>query len=193
MHNNEHGIGSGTKVVGSKVYSLSVKPGSQALRGYYNNLDEDDGSDTDEENPQADDSTTSDGSSQGSSDKMDDPVVWFRNGGRRPRLSTSAMRSMDSVVAQVVRNVRAAGYGEALCLEIRDHFATLPSRYPFCLFATSPQIHNTAGCGIINLSRLVPSNSRAPSTNSPCWLNHCSIVAFHQFNPLRNLLSTIHS
>jgi len=121
-----NGMGSGTgdrkgllEVVGSN-YGQSLKLSSQVLQltmKGYNNLDEDSDSE----------SNHSDGSSQGSSDKMDD-FVWFSESGRRG-LSSSSMKAVEGAVGEVLKNVRAAGYGEAVCSEFRDHFASLPSRY----------------------------------------------------------------
>lgn len=126
---NGNGIGSYPKdrkrlleVVGIN-YGQSLKLPSQALQltvEGYKDLDED----SDSDNPH-----TSDGYSQGSYEKMDDPV-WFSEG-RRRRLSSSSMKALEGVVGEVMKNVRAAGYGEAVCTEFHDHFASLPSRYSF--------------------------------------------------------------
>lgn len=55
--------------------------------------------------------------SEGTSEKME----WFRDGDKRGL-------SIEGVVGQVLENVRAAGYGEAVCTEFRQHFSRLPSR-----------------------------------------------------------------
>lgn len=116
------------EIVGSN-YGHSLRMSSQVLQGY-NNLDDDSDS---ESNAQTSDD---DGSSQDSSDKMDDPV-WFSNGGRQ-ELSSSSMKALEGAVEEVLQSVRAAGYGEAVCTEFRDHFARLPSRYALNI---DPQRH----------------------------------------------------
>jgi len=107
------------EIVGSN-YGHSLKMSSQVLQGH-SNLDYDSDSESNAQN------SDDDGSSQDSSNKMDDPV-WFSDGGRR-ELSSSSMKALEGAVGEVLQNVRAAGYGEAVCTEFRDHFASLPSRY----------------------------------------------------------------
>ncbi|KAG0580630.1 hypothetical protein KC19_4G188300 [Ceratodon purpureus] len=87
--------------------------------------------DSDSESPR-----TSEGSSQGSSERMEDPT-WFSEGGKRG-LSPLSVKALEDVVGQVLKNVRAAGYGEAVCTEFREHFARLPSRYTLNI---DPQRH----------------------------------------------------
>jgi len=70
---------------------------------------------------------TSEGSSEGSFENMKD-LVWFPEGDRRG-LSPLSVKVLEGVVGQVLVNVRAAGYGEAVCTEFRRHFSRLPSRY----------------------------------------------------------------
>lgn len=69
-----------------------------------------------------------------SSGKMEDRVE-FRGGGRRG-LSPSSLEALDGVIEQALENVRAAGYGETVCAEFRQHFARLPSRYVFCFLCS---------------------------------------------------------
>jgi hypothetical protein len=135
MPSNGNRIGSYTEsvngfqeVVGSK-HCHSSNASSQAFqitvkgRG----LDEDSDSES---------SCTSEGSSQGSSERMEDPI-WFSEGGKRG-LSPLSVKALEDVVGQVLKNVRAAGYGEAVCTEFREHFARLPSRYFFPFISSLP-------------------------------------------------------
>lgn len=114
--------GNGLREVVGSNHCHSLKASSQAFQLAVSGrrLDED----SDSESPR-----TSEGSSQGSSEKMDDPT-WFSEGGKRG-LSPLSMKALEDVVWQVLKNVRAAGHGEAVCMEFRKHFARLPSRYSF--------------------------------------------------------------
>lgn len=79
---------------------------------------------------------SSEGSSEASSETMED-FAWFPEGNKRG-LSPLSVKNVGGVVGQVLENVRAAGYGEAVCTEFRRHFSRLPSRYALNI---DPQRH----------------------------------------------------
>ena len=129
MPSNGNRIGSYTEngngmleVVGSNHFTHSPNPSSQvfqlAFQAKGRRLDED----SESESPR-----TSEGSSQGSSEKMEDRV-WFSKGSKRG-LSPLLVKALEDVIGRVLKNVRASGYGEAVCAEFCEHFARLPSRY----------------------------------------------------------------
>lgn len=77
-----------------------------------------------------DSSSNSSTSSQGSSTRMEDiNHEWCSDSGWKNRgLSSSSLKALDNVVIHVLESVRAAGYGEEVCKEFREHFARLPAR-----------------------------------------------------------------
>lgn len=111
-------------MVGSTVNNQcqSLSPSSEAFQLAVKGLELDEDSDC--ESPR-----TSEGSSEVSFEKMEDPV-WFREGEKRG-LSPLSVKALEGVVGQVLENVRGAGYGEAGCPEFRQYFSRLPSRYYF--------------------------------------------------------------
>jgi len=103
--------------------SNRCQPSSQAFQLAVKGRELDEDSDTES-------SRTSEGSSEGTFEKMGDSV-WFREADNRG-LSPLSVKTLEGVVGQVLENVRAAGYGEEVCTKFRQHFSRLPSRY--CIF-----------------------------------------------------------
>lgn len=116
------------EAVGSS-YCQALKPSSQSFQLVVKGLEPNE--DCDSESP-----LYSEGSSRGSFERMEDPA-WFNESGKRS-LSPSSMKALEGVVGQVLKNVRAAGYGDEVCAKFRDHFARLPSRYTLNI---DPQRH----------------------------------------------------
>lgn len=93
---------------------------------------------------------SSNGSSQGSSARMDDSEWCSAEGGKKRGMSPLSLKALEQVVMQVLESVRASGYGEEVCREFRNHFARLPSRYlvldsPFLSFSFSLPLSDRRG------------------------------------------------
>lgn len=73
-------------------------------------------------------STSSSFSTQGSGSRMEDSHGWCSDSGGKSRGMSSSLNALEAVVMKVLERVRAAGYGEEMCKEFREHFARLPAR-----------------------------------------------------------------
>lgn len=83
---------------------------------------------------------SSNGSSQGSSARMDDSEWCSAEGGKKRGMSPLSLKALEQVVMQVLESVRASGYGEEVCREFRNHFARLPSRYLVVVSLSFPSL-----------------------------------------------------